>query len=142
MRITMTAAAFAMALVGAPATAQEVNDIARKVIGMGAPILTGEKLREAIAGAASFPLGSEQNPVRADGPPGQRAYLSRLRCPDGTAPAYVRGGSTGEGPYGSILDVYNVSCAGQQASEVFMDMYHKHEESRPITGFRMDAAGT
>jgi outer membrane murein-binding lipoprotein Lpp len=32
------------------------------------------------------PLGSEENPVLAQGPPGERAYLYRLRCPEGKPP--------------------------------------------------------
>ena len=44
------------------------------------------------------PLGAQSNPVRADGPPGERRYLMRLRCPEGDAPAFERLGSVGEGP--------------------------------------------
>jgi hypothetical protein len=76
-----------------------------------------------------------QNPVRADGPMGQRAYLQRLRCADGTAPKFQRSGSFGTGPYGTILDLYSVQCGDAPATEVQMDMYHEHIEATPIPGF-------
>lgn len=80
-------------------------------------------------------LGSEGNPVRCSGPPGERAYLSRLRCSDGKAPKFHRLGSYGAGPYGNILDGYNVKCEEKDAVTVFMDMYHKHVEKEPVPGF-------
>lgn len=67
------------------------------------------------------PLGSALNPVRCDGPEGERAYLSRLRDATGRPPAFRRLGSTGQGPYGNILDHYAVAGAG---GGVYMDMYH------------------
>ncbi|HJN60063.1 MAG TPA: tetratricopeptide repeat protein [Alphaproteobacteria bacterium] len=82
------------------------------------------------------PLGASSNPVRADGPPGERQYLMRLRCPEGDAPAFGRLGSVGEGPYGRIMDVYDVQCGGDGSAEVYMDMYHQnHNEQRPLPGF-------
>lgn len=80
-------------------------------------------------------LGSKDNPVRCSGPPGERAYLNRLRCADGKAPKYFREGSFGKGPYGHILDGYNVKCEDKDAVTVFMDMYHKHIEKEPVPGF-------
>jgi len=82
------------------------------------------------------PLGSNGNPVRADKPPGQRAYLARLVCGDGNAPAsFRRTGSFGRGPYSSIIDGYEVDCAGTKFL-IFMDMYHPgYVERRPVPGF-------
>lgn len=80
-------------------------------------------------------LGSKGNPVRCSGPPGERAYLNRLRCSDGKAPKYFRLGSYGEGPYGNILDGYNVKCEEKDPVTVFMDMYHNHVEKEPVPGF-------
>lgn len=109
---------------------------------MFAPVGEG-KIRsvEAAAAAAGHPLGSASNPVRASMPPGQRAYLARLRCSDGSPPAYQRGGSVGTGPYGKIMDVYELKCAaGQPATAaVYMDMYHNHVEDRPVPGFTIVA---
>src|SRR5262249_7671707 len=39
------------------------------------------------------PLGSKGNPVRTYQPPGEQAYLQRLRCPDGSTPAFERQGN-------------------------------------------------
>lgn len=86
----------------------------------------------------AHPLGSRENPVRAVGPTGQRAYLARLRCEDGRAPQFFRMGSFGLGPYGRILDGYSVSCAGDPDTnhQVFMDMYHPgYIEDEPVPGF-------
>lgn len=58
----------------------------------------------------SEPPGSKSNPVRGDGPRGERQYLKRLRCPDGKRPQYDRVGSFPGGPYGNILDEYRVKC--------------------------------
>jgi hypothetical protein len=85
----------------------------------------------------SSALGSESNPIRGRGPFGEREYLQRLRCPDGSPPTFERGGSTGPGLDDDILDVYSVDCRspGPSAS-VFMDMYHPdHRERRAIPGF-------
>jgi hypothetical protein len=70
-------------------------------------------------------------------PVGERAYLARLRCSDGNAPAFERAGSVGAGPYGKIMDLYHLKClTGQPATaSVYMDMYHDHVEDRPVPGF-------
>ncbi|MDR6853266.1 hypothetical protein J2Y54_002786 [Sphingomonas sp. BE123] len=101
--------------------------------------LKGKKLRTAIAAAQAHPLGSQQNPVRARGPEGERAYLARLRCADGNAPAFARVGSTGIGPYHNILDLYTVQCAGAAPLSVYLDMYHKHAEPAALPGFTIVA---
>jgi hypothetical protein len=80
-------------------------------------------------------LGSKTNPVRCSGPPGERAYLNRLRCSDAKAPTYYRLGSYGKGPYGYILDGYSVKCEKKEPATVFMDMYHDHVEKEPVPGF-------
>lgn len=83
----------------------------------------------------ALPLGDKGNPVRVKAPPGQRAYLSRLICPAGGPPTFNRVGSFGVGPYGTIVDGYNVDCAGT-ARMVFMDMYHPdYVERRALPGF-------
>lgn len=109
---------------------------------MFGPHKTEAELRDALKEADKFPLGSEQNPIRADMPAGQRAYLSRLRCSDGKAPQFERGGSVGSGPYGSIVDVYGVHCGGGATpaeSSIYIDMYHSHVESRAVAGFTIIA---
>jgi hypothetical protein len=84
------------------------------------------------------PLGAQGNPLRADGPPGEHAYLALLRCPDGEAPSYERLGSVGEGPYGGILDLYELYCGPGEPVRIYMDMYHpEHYETRPVPGFTL-----
>ena len=111
----------------------------------GGPMLSTKKLKKAVAKADAFPLGSPQNPVRASFPPGQRAYLDRLRCADGSAPNYVRAGNVGVGVFNSIVDDYIVNCGAAAPGEVHlqMDMYHPdHIEMRAVSGFTLVAPGT
>ena len=90
--------------------------------------------------ASGFDLGSEQNPVRVDKPEGQRAYLERLNCADGSTPEYSRVGSFDIGPYGTVLDGYQLTCSGVDLDGVvYMDMYHPgHIEAEAIPGFTID----
>ena len=46
-----------------------------------------EEMRALVAAAEAHPLGTADNPVRVGGPDGEHAYLARLRCADGAAPA-------------------------------------------------------
>ena len=94
-----------------------------------------QKEKEKEEPKVSGDLGSQGNPVRCSGPPGERAYLNRLRCESGKAPKYFRVGSFGKGPYGHILDGYNVKCEDKDPVTVFMDMYHDHVETQPVPGF-------
>jgi hypothetical protein len=95
---------------------------------------------EQAAAVAKHPLGSPENPVLAEGPPGQRAYLLTLRCPEGRAPTFDRGGSAGLSPYGSIMDVYQVACDAPPMHSVFIDMYHPgHIEKQAVPGFTIVA---
>jgi hypothetical protein len=129
------------ALFGASTTATAADDdsaLERMLSGESA--LQGAELERALAEADHHPLGSMQNPVRASMPPGERAYLDRLRCPDGRAPRYERQGSGGDSPYGNIIDYYAVQCAGAEPVSVIMDMYHRgHVETRPVPGFTIVA---
>ena len=83
------------------------------------------------------PLGSEENPVLAQGPPGERAYLYRLRCPEGKPPIFERHGSAARmSPYGSIMDIYELACDAPPARTIYMDMYHPdHVEKEAVSGF-------
>lgn len=127
-------------LLGGCATAQQSDSaqleqaLTRMMAGQSQ--MQGAALDRAIAAAAAYPLGSRENPVRAAMPAGQRAYLARLRCADGQAPAYSRNGNLGGGVYGNIIDAYAVTCAGKDAVTVIMDMYHNgYVEDRPVPGF-------
>jgi hypothetical protein len=83
------------------------------------------------------PLGSRTNPIRCAGPYGEREYLHRLRCADGTLVAFRREGSVGIGPRGHVIDDYRVSC-GTASRSMFFDMYHPHHrETAPVDGFNL-----
>lgn len=80
-------------------------------------------------------------------PEGERKYLRRLRCPDGTAPTFRRDGSGGTrtapkseadekvafdqmfgpvkpgDPDYHVIDYYSVTC-GDRTTTVIIDMYH------------------
>lgn len=133
--------AIAALLLSGCATSQDAafeQDLALMMSGQSR--LQGAKLQAALAEAARHPLGSDQNPVRASMPVGQRAYLSRLRCADGTEPLYEREGSFGPGIYENIVDGYAVACSGQEPQRVMMDMYHAgYREDRPLPGFTITA---
>ena len=132
------ATATATASVKGSATDEETSSLARMLAGESA--LQGAALEKAIAKADRHPLGSMENPVRVAMPQGERAYLARLRCPDGAAPRYERQGSGGDSPFGNIIDYYAVACRGAEAVTVIMDMYHPgHVETRPVPGFTIVA---
>jgi hypothetical protein len=137
LRIALVAALAASLGLSACATPQD-EELTGGIFG---PALSPSEMEKAFAAAEAHPLGSEQNPVRVNMPPGERAYLDRLRCSDGSAPQHERGGSVGVGPFGNILDVYDVKCATSTpaSSYVYMDMYHDHVEVRPVSGFTIAA---
>jgi hypothetical protein len=136
MRIEIIASMLGMSLLcGTPALAEKPNEGRDMMRGLGFGGLKGKKLQKAIERAEAFPLGSEQNPVRANMPQGERAYLSRLRCADGSAASFERAGSVGDSPYGNIMDLYRVQCGGAAPAKVYMDMYHSGEETRSIPDF-------
>ena len=97
-------------------------------------------VRRAVERAADQPLGSERNPVRVSGPAGERGYIARLRCADGSAPRVGQRSSAGTGPFGTIIDLYPLDC-GQSAPgrvSLAMDMYHdNHDETRAPEGFTL-----
>lgn len=139
MRALLLKAAVAMAAsIGLTACATASQD-QKLTGGLFGPAFSPAEMERKIAAAQAHPLGSEANPVRAAMPPGQRAYIARLRCSDGRAPEIVSRGSTGTGPFGNILDLYSVRCASgtPATAEIYIDMYHDHVETRAIPGFRI-----
>lgn len=129
--VWMLAAVFAVA--GCASGGDDASDFVSMMGGVGPT-----QAARIAARLADKPLGSAENPVRAHMPAGQRAYLARLRCSDGRAPAFDRIGSMGAGPYGSIVDAYQVNCAGGSpaSSVVHMDMYHPgYREAASVPGF-------
>ena len=86
-----------------------------------------------------YPLGSAHNPIRVDGVMGERSYLISLSCHDNSSPSFKRAGSVGIGPYGFILDLYEVECVNNPESKkhsIYMDLYHPgYIENRAVPGF-------
>ncbi|WP_331346556.1 hypothetical protein [Cellvibrio sp. UBA7661] len=102
--------------------------------------LLGERKKVDEKVLAKYSLGSKDNPVRVSGPMGQHDYLSRLVC-DNHEPvsAFQRAGSAGIGPFGNIIDLYDVICdtnKGAVTHNIYLDMYHgDYNETRPAAGF-------
>lgn len=131
-----------LALAASPALAEE-SRLDRMM--RGESYIQGEELERLIAKADEQPLGSKENPVRVSRPQGQRAYLAKLRCADGTAPSFNRRGNLGVGVFGNIVDLYDLRCEGSEpaTSEVVMDMYHLgRTEDRVVPGFTVAGSGT
>ena len=90
--------------------------------------------------SVSGPLGAQTNPVRCDGIPGEIAYLSRLRNPDGSQPEFQRAGSFAYGVYGHVDDGYEVKGANGTVI-IYMDMYHPgYIEQEVVPGFTLAGA--
>ena len=96
-----------------------------------------EQLAQEIAVADTHPLGTLQNPIRVEGPEGAQAYLGRLRCADGSIPK-IGPKSVGDvDTFGTVTDVYPVSCGKGAATPLVFDIYHAENiETRPPAGFR------
>ena len=138
MRLILFAAA--VALLTSPASAQKPADANPTVdiyslFGLERP--DPERVRQAVEAAAAHPLGSMENPVRVGGPPGERAYIARLRCADGSAPRVGQRANAGIGAFGTIVDVYPLDCGAAAPGQLslVMDMYHEeHREDRAPPG--------
>jgi hypothetical protein len=138
---------FLAAALAAPAVAAAEDKIGERtaspeqvleMLGLG---VSDEALDAAVAEAAAFPLGTSKNPVRVGGPEGERAYIGRLRCGDGSRPKIGQRASAGVGAFGTIVDVYPLDCgsAAPGRFDLVMDMYHEeHKEQRPPAGFSIE----
>lgn len=90
-----------------------------------------------IRAAERHRLGTLDNPIRVGGPEGERAYLARLRCPDGSSPRIGVRADGGVGAYGSVTGAYDVACAAARSRLVF-DIYHEEfAEDRAPPGFTL-----
>lgn len=97
-------------------------------------------LEAQVAAAAAFPLGTLANPVRVGGPAGERAYVARLRCADGKAPAAGPGRPGGVGGFGTVTDIATLDCgaAAPGRLDLVLDLYHEeHVEDRAPAGFTL-----
>ena len=133
----------AAAASSAPASAQKLGARTaapeQSMAGIGEGSSDAEYERE-LAAAAAFPLGSLQNPVRVSGPDGERAYLARLRCADGSQPRIGAARPGGSGGFGNLVDVVAVDCAAAMPgrAEIRLDVYHEeHQVRSPPPGFSL-----
>jgi hypothetical protein len=132
---------FAAAIAAAPAFAKPPREQSPAPADLLAGLGFEASDAAAIAAAEAHPLGTLQNPVRVGGPDGERAYLSRLRCGDGSSPTIGPKGSAGVGAFGSLVDAYPVDCgtAAPGKISVVMDMYHsEHREQRAPQGLTVE----
>jgi len=94
-----------------------------------------QEMGRLVAAAAAYPLGTIENPVRVGGPNGERTYLARLSCADGTAIHVGARSEAGQGGFGAIANAFSVACGGTTRRIVF-DMYHEeHVENAAPPGF-------
>ncbi|HYI48943.1 MAG TPA: hypothetical protein VEX35_10810 [Allosphingosinicella sp.] len=126
----------------APALAQQQPRLGQRtgspeqMVARMSPVSPEEEMRALVAAADAHPLGTLENPVRVGGPDGERAYLARLRCADGTAPRIGARREAGVGAFGSVAGAYEVACAA--AGRIVFDMYHEeHVETRAPAGFTL-----
>src|SRR5581483_12018091 len=98
------AAAFAAAPLSAQKLGQRTAPPEKSMAGIGEGSSDAEVARE-LAAAAAFPLGTSRNPIRVAGPEGERAYLGRLRCADGSIPRVGAQRPGGTGAFGNVLDL-------------------------------------
>lgn len=125
----------------APASAQQQPRLGQRtgspeqMVARMSQVSPEEEMRALVAAADAHPLGTLENPVRVGGPDGERAYLARLRCADGTAPRIGARREAGVGAFGSVAGAYEVAC-GAAAGRIVFDMYHEeHVETRAPEGF-------
>lgn len=87
----------------------------------------------------SGPLGSQTNPVKCDGFDGAKAYLEKLRGPNGEKISYVDAGSAGVGPFGSLIYQYDITIptpGGSRQTQIFVDIdFADYSEGKAATGF-------
>ena len=110
-----------------------------KQMGLG---VSDAELADAVAAASRHPLGTTENPVRVGGPSGERAYIARLRCADGSQPKVGQRGSAGVGAFGTIVDAYPLDCGAAAPGKftLVLDMYHsEHSEDRAPAVFTITA---
>jgi hypothetical protein len=96
-----------------------------------------DEIRRLEAEADRHPLGTVANPVRVGGPDGERAYLARLRCADGTQLRIGTRREAGVGGFGSLVGAYEIAC-GATPMRIVFDMYQEeHVETRAPAGFTL-----
>jgi hypothetical protein len=135
----LAAATIAVAPVSAQKLGQRTAPPQKSMAGIGEGSSDAELARE-LAEAAAFPLGTSRNPIRVAGPEGERAYLGRLRCADGSIPRVGAQRPGGTGAFGNVLDLAPVDCgaAAPGRADLLLDIYQEeHPEEGAPPGFRL-----
>ena len=144
MRHQLILAAALAALAASPASAKpprEESPAPRDLVGAPGTADPEAELASAIAAANAHPLGTPANPVRVGGPLGERAYMARLRCGDGSLPKVGARSQGGVGAFGSVVTSYTLDCgaAAPGTASLAFDIYHEeHREARAPAGFRIE----
>ncbi len=101
--------------------------------------MTDEEVAQIAEKAASYPVGSRENPIRTFQPSGSEFYLQRLRTSSGRPLQYRRRGSVGVGPYDNILDEYQIRDPdSNDMTSIFIDMYHMfYDDARSPPGLQL-----
>jgi hypothetical protein len=139
-RFFLVLAAASLAATASAKPPREQSPASREILADVGSGNSDAELQRAIAAASAHPLGSAENPIRVAGPEGAQAYLSRLKCGDGSTPRIGAKGQGGVGAYGSIVDLYPVDCgaAAPGKLDLRVDIYHEENvESRAPAGLRL-----
>ena len=142
MRLALVGLAAALAAapaIAAPKVGERTTTPEQLLAEIGIGVSDAE-LARAVAAASAFPLGTAENPVRVGGPDGERAYIARLRCADGSRPKVGQRGAAGVGAFGSVIDAYPLDCGNSAPGRftLVLDMYHEeHDESRAPAGLTL-----
>jgi hypothetical protein len=134
--------ALALILSASPALAQRSTP--RQMLQEMGMAPSARQVERSVERARNEPLGTAANPVRVSGPLGERAYIARLRCADGTSPRVGQRSNGGVGAFGFIVDIYPLDCgdAAPGRFQLVMDMYHDdHDETGAPAGFTLQTAG-
>ena len=145
MRKSLVLLFAAAALAASPASAQKPKlgqrtaPPEKSMAGIGGGSSDAEIAQE-LAAAAAFPIGSLRNPIRVAGPEGERAYLARLRCADGSVPRIGAQRPGGTGGFGNVVDMAPVDCGGAAPAhaDILIDIYQEEHvlEAAPA-GFQL-----
>ncbi len=86
-----------------------------------------------------YPPGSRENPITCKGIDGERAYLNRLRSPEGKPVEYQRLGSVFVDD-DCILDGYRLQYDGLvEPAVIYLNMYAGGRDKRIMEGFRFES---
>jgi hypothetical protein len=122
-----------------PKLGQRTAPPEKSMAGIGEGSSDAEVAQE-LAAAANFPVGTLQNPVRVAGPEGERAYLARLRCSDGTGARVGAQRPGGTDSFGNVADLAPVDCGGAAPAhaDILIDVYQEEHvlEAAPA-GFQL-----